>query len=94
MATQSLPQTSPVESLAYAETLYRYARPRLDAFSLRCWIIQRLMLDQGLAHECAERVFESVLASVGPGVGSSLRIQRRARRFIRPALPQRLSLHH
>ena len=31
---------------------------RLDEFSLRCWIIQRLMLDDGLDHESAERAFE------------------------------------
>jgi hypothetical protein len=94
MSTQSLPQASPVESLVYAETLYRYAQRRLDPFSLRCWIIQRLMLDQGLAHPRAERVLESVLASVDPGdVGRSQRDHRRARRCIRPALPRRLSVH-
>jgi hypothetical protein len=55
--------TSPVDSLAYAESLYEYAAQRLDAFSLRCWIIGRLMADDGLEHECAEELFERVLAS-------------------------------
>ena len=50
------------DSVSYAECLYRYAAPRLDPFSLRCWIIQRLMLDEGLEHGCAEDVFEDVRA--------------------------------
>ena len=61
MSTQSPPQAATGESHAYAESLYVYAAERLDAFSLRCWIIQRLMLDEGLDHECAERAFEHVL---------------------------------
>jgi hypothetical protein len=52
--TQQLPENS----LAYAESLYRHAASRLDAFSLRCWIIRRLMLDDGLDHQGAERAFE------------------------------------
>ena len=59
-------QTTPVappDSLAYAESLYRYAGSRLDPYSLRCWIIRRLMLDDGLDHSCAELAFEHVLAS-------------------------------
>jgi hypothetical protein len=51
-------QDVPGDSLAYAETLYVYAGDRLDPFSLRCWIIRRLMLDKGLEHACAERAFE------------------------------------
>jgi hypothetical protein len=34
---------------------------RVDPFSLRCWIIQRLMVDDGLEHESAERAFEHAL---------------------------------
>jgi hypothetical protein len=59
---QEIPETS----LAHAESLYRYAAPRLDAFSLRCWIIQRLMLDDGLGHENAERAFENVVMGTTP----------------------------
>ena len=63
MSTQSVQQTAPVDSLVYAQSLHSYAAHRLDPFSLRCWIIQRLMLDHGLEHACAEDVFEHVLAS-------------------------------
>ena len=56
-------RTSPVDSLGYAESLYNYAAQRLDAFSLRCWIIHRLMADDGLEHGYAEELFERVLAS-------------------------------
>jgi hypothetical protein len=63
MSTHSALQTAPVDSLAYAQSLYDYADQRLDAFSLRSWIIQRLMHDDGLEHECAEEAFEHVLAS-------------------------------
>ena len=59
---QEIPETS----LAHAESLYRYAATRLDAFSLRCWIIQRLMLDDGLGHENAERAFENVVMGTTP----------------------------
>lgn len=62
MATQTA-QQAPLESLAYAESLYSYAAQRLDAFSLRCWVIQRLMADDGLEHPSAEELFERVLAS-------------------------------
>ena len=50
------------DSVAYAECLYRYAAPRLDPFSLRCWIIQRLMLDNGIEHQRAAEVAEYVLS--------------------------------
>ena len=63
MSTQSALQTAPVDSLAYAQSLYDYAAQRLDAVSLRCWIIQRLMIDDELDHGCAEETFEHVLAS-------------------------------
>ena len=62
MSTPSVQQTAPVDSLVYAQSLYNYAARRLDPISLRCWIIQRLMLDDGLEHGCAEDVFEHVLA--------------------------------
>ena len=42
----------------YAEQLYDYAAGRLDPHSLRCWIIGRLMLDEGLDHTDAEAAFE------------------------------------
>jgi hypothetical protein len=51
----------PPGSLAYAESMYRYAAERLDAFSLRCWIVRRLMLDDGLGHESAVHAFEHAL---------------------------------
>ena len=62
MSTTS-PQIAPLDSLAYATALHDYAAERLDAFSLRCWIIRRLMADDGLEHACAEELFERVLAS-------------------------------
>jgi hypothetical protein len=58
MSPEPLSQPIPKDSLTYAESLYSYASSRLDAFSLRCWIIQRLMVDDGLEHESAERAFE------------------------------------
>jgi hypothetical protein len=70
MSTQSALRTAPVDSLAYAQSLYDYAAERLDAFSLRCWIIQRLMLDHGLEHGCAEEAFDHVLASTSKGDGA------------------------
>lgn len=62
MPSQTTP-VAPLDSLVYAESLYRYAGNRLDPYSLRCWIIRRLMLDDGLDHSCAELAFEHVLAS-------------------------------
>ena len=61
MSTHSV-QTARVDSLLYALSLHDYGANRLDPFSLRCWIIQRLMLDHGLDHACAEDVFEHVFA--------------------------------
>ena len=55
------PQAARGESFAYAESLYGYAAGRLNPFSLRCWLIQRLMLDLGLEHGCAEEAVEHVL---------------------------------
>jgi hypothetical protein len=52
-----------LDSLAYAESLYHYAGDRLDPFSLRCWIVRRLMLDDGLDHSSAALAFEHVLAA-------------------------------
>ena len=63
MSTQSVQQTAPVDSLVYAHFLYNHAAGRLDPISLRCWIIQRLMLDDGLEHGCAEDVFEHVAST-------------------------------
>ena len=47
----------------YAEQLYDYAAGRLDAHSLRCWIIGRLMLDEGVDHADAEEAFERARSS-------------------------------
>jgi hypothetical protein len=58
MSRDLLSQRIPEDSLTYADSLYRYASARLDEFSLRCWVIRRLMLDDGLEHESAERAFE------------------------------------
>jgi hypothetical protein len=58
MSTPTPAQDVPSDSLAYAESLYVYAADRLDPFSLRCWVIRRLMLDEGLEHARAERAFE------------------------------------
>ena len=67
MSTTSAPEKPPPDALEYAESLYDYAAQRLDPFSLRCWIIRRLMLDAGLAHLAAEEVFDRVLASANDG---------------------------
>lgn len=63
MATQRLPTGIEPDAASYASSLYEYAALRLEAFSLRCWIIRRLMLDQGLEHEAAERTCDRVLSS-------------------------------
>ena len=70
MSTQSVQQTASVDSLVYARSLHDYAARRLDPISLRCWIIQRLMLDHGLEHGCAEDVFEHVLSSTSEADGA------------------------
>jgi hypothetical protein len=70
VSTRSTPQSPPVDSHAYAESLYRHAAFRLDAFSLRCWIIRRLMFDLGLDHGRAEDLFEDVHAA-GVKAGSA-----------------------
>jgi hypothetical protein len=56
------PRGAAADAVLYARSLHAYAARRLDPFSLRCWIIQRLMLDQGLEHETAELVYEEVLS--------------------------------
>ena len=56
------PSEAVAEAILYARSLHEYAAPRLDAFSLRCWIIQRLMLDLELEHETAERACSAVLS--------------------------------
>ena len=79
-----------LDSLAYAESLCRYAGDRLDPFSLRCWIVRRLMLDDGLDHSSAERAFEHVVASergagrcTGGGPTGRLLVTRRGRQTCR-----------
>ena len=47
----------------YADQLYDHAAGRLDPDSLRCWIIGRLMLDEGVDHAAAEGAFESARSS-------------------------------
>ena len=49
--------------VTYAEQLYDYGAGRLDANSLRCWIIGRLMLDEGVDHAAAEEEFEHARSS-------------------------------
>jgi hypothetical protein len=83
MSTTST-ETALPDSLEYAESLYQYAAQRLDPFSLRCWIIRRLMLDDGLEHPIAEDVFDRVLASandVGGRETARLRGDRRREPF-------------
>ena len=70
---------SPAGSLAYAESLYRYAADRLDAFSLRCWIVRRLMLDAGLEHETAVHAFEHAVEAAGPARTTASDRPRRSR---------------
>jgi hypothetical protein len=78
---QSAPP-APLDSVAYAESLHGYAAQRLDAFSLRCWIIQRLMLDEGLDHSCAEDVCEHVLAAaLNQDCAREVRTLSRRKRF-------------
>jgi hypothetical protein len=61
MSTHQLPAHDTSRCLAYANGLHRYAANRLDDVTLRCWIIQRLMLDEGIAHTAAEAIFERVV---------------------------------
>jgi hypothetical protein len=74
---------APADSVSYAESLYGYAAPRLDPFSLRCWIIERLMLDEGIEHRCAEEIFEYVL-SKQPAFAREARHTSRRHRPHRP----------
>jgi hypothetical protein len=61
MSTHQLPAHDTSRCLAYASGLHRYAANRLDDVSLRCWIIQRLMLDEGIDHAAADAIFERVI---------------------------------
>ena len=61
------PQAGSASSLEYAEQLHAYAAGRLDEHSLRCWIIGRLMLDEGLDHTGAEEAFEQARTSARNG---------------------------
>jgi len=94
MSTRSIPRSATVDSHAYAESLYGYAAARLDAFSLRCWTIRRLMLDLGLDHGGAEELFEQVDAAGTKAV--SARPAREAHRALRHASIRqpRRSLHN
>lgn len=47
----------------YAASLHAYAAPRLDAPSLRAWLVQRLMMDLSLDHAGAEELAAGVLES-------------------------------
>jgi hypothetical protein len=69
------PQTTPVDWRAYAETLHGYAVPRLDPFSLRCWIISRLMFDLGLDHGLAEELVDDVHAAAMKAAPRGLRFR-------------------
>lgn len=81
-------------NVAYARDLHNYARHRLDDFSLHCWIVQRLMLDEGLDHETAEVAFARLLDELrdegcrgrGRHTGSGRGLARSVRhRHARPA---------
>ena len=61
------PQAGSASSFAYAEQIHAYAAGRLDEHSLRCWIIGRLMLDEGLDHAGAEEAFEHARTSARHG---------------------------
>jgi hypothetical protein len=65
MSTQHPPEAVPPNCVAYAHGLHRYAAHRLDDVSLRCWIVRRLMIDEGLDHAAAEAVFERVFEEAG-----------------------------
>jgi hypothetical protein len=82
MSSDPLCREIPERSLTYADSLYRYASSRLDELSLRCWVIQRLMLDDGLEHESAERAFEHARDTVREAavLGGTCDRRRRARR--------------
>ena len=89
MSTHLLPSRIEPDAAAYAASLHRYAASRIDAFSLRCWIIRRLMLDQGLDHETAERTCDRVLMSAANAAAEAkARELRRARHHgaVLPAL--------
>jgi len=77
-------QQVPAASLVYAESLFDYASSRLDAVSLRCWIIQRLMLDNGLDHEIAEQAFEQAVGMARAAAATSAP-RRRPRRGRAPS---------
>lgn len=62
MATDPIPDRAEAEAALYAGSLRNYAASSLDPFSLRCWIIRRVMLDLELGHDAAERVCDRVLA--------------------------------
>jgi hypothetical protein len=56
-------ETRTREAIPRADLLFHYACGRLDPGSLRCWIIQRLMLDEHLDHEHAEDAYARVIAA-------------------------------
>jgi hypothetical protein len=62
MSTQLVLSRIEADAASYAASLHNHAACRLDSFSLRCWIIRRLMLDQGLGHDAAERTCDRVLS--------------------------------
>jgi hypothetical protein len=72
-----------VDPVAYAAGLRVYAGSTLEARSLHCWMVQRLMLDLGLEHGRAGEITEGVLALELP-------VRRRRRH---PRLRPRLLLH-
>ena len=66
VARPERPSTPSADAVLYARSLHEYAAPHLDAFSLRCWIIQRLMLDLEVEHEAADRACGVVLSADQP----------------------------
>jgi hypothetical protein len=70
---------APAVAEKHAEALYAYGAPLLDGFHLRCWIVQRLMLDCGLDHAAAEQVWARLPRRLPLGTARSPGRHRRPR---------------
>jgi hypothetical protein len=60
-AARSCEPVGAAPASTYAAALCAYAAPKLDAWSLRCWLIHRLMRDEGLDHASAELIVDQLL---------------------------------
>ena len=101
-ATHSNESAGAGAARTHSARLCAYAAPKLDARSLRCWLIRRLMLDDSLDHASAEQIVDELMErasrasapavrqpdGVGGGVRAS-RLRLRLHRFTgeRPRLP-------